>query len=150
MKVRVKEEEEEGTNLERVGPEQVAHGAEGRRLLEAVEAADVVEGVELGREAAVHAQELLVHEGGERQAVEGVHARVVHALRVLDLALLLEGEVLGEVAALVVAAQQEERARVQHLQRPQVQHALQKVGKREKGCQKNACITLRDTRDMRV
>lgn len=47
---------------------------------------DVVEGVHLGGEAAVHAQELLVHEGGQGEAVERLHARVVHALRVLDLA----------------------------------------------------------------
>ena len=36
----------------------------------------------------------------------------------------LEGEVFGEVAALVVAAQQEQRRRVRELQRPQVQHTL--------------------------
>ena len=47
---------------------------------------DVVEGVDLWRQAAVDAEELLVHEGSQRQAVEGLHASVVHALGVLDLA----------------------------------------------------------------
>lgn len=36
----------------------------------------------------------------------------------------LEREVFGEMAALVVAAQQEQCRRVRQLQRPQVQHAL--------------------------
>ena len=45
-------------------------------------------------------------------------------MRVLHLDLLLEREVLGQVAALVVAAQQEERARVAELERQQVQNAL--------------------------
>lgn len=72
--------------LERVGPEQVAHGTERRRLLEPVQLAHVVQRVDLRRQAAVHAQELLVHERGERQAVERLHARVVNALRVLDFA----------------------------------------------------------------
>ena len=49
------------------------------------------------------------------EAVERLHARVVHALRVLDFALLLEREVLREVSALVVAPQQEQRRRVHQL-----------------------------------
>ncbi|KAI8035088.1 hypothetical protein M5D96_012181 [Drosophila gunungcola] len=110
--------------LQWVRPQQVAHGAEGGRLLEAVEPPNVLQLVYLGRKAAVHAQELLVHERRQRQAVERVHAGVVHALRVLDLALLLEGEVLGQVPALVVAAQQEQRLRIGDLQRPQIQDAL--------------------------
>ena len=60
----------------------------------------------------MHAEKLLVHEGGEGKAVERLHARVVHALRVLDLALLLEREVLREVPALVVSPQEEQRRRV--------------------------------------
>ena len=48
--------------------------------------AEVVEGVELGGEAAVDAEELLVHDGGERERAERFHARVVDLLRVLVLA----------------------------------------------------------------
>ena len=47
-------------------------------------------------------EELLVHQSSQGQTVECLHAGVVHILRVLDLALLLEGEVLGEVTTLVV------------------------------------------------
>lgn len=45
---------------------------------------------------------------------------------VRSLTLLFEGEVLGEVPALVVASEQEQRGRVVDLQRPQVEHALRK------------------------
>ena len=45
----------------------------------------VVEAVDFWRESAVHTEELLVEQRGERQAVEGVHAGVIHPLRVLYL-----------------------------------------------------------------
>ena len=60
----------------------------------------------------MHAEKLLVHEGGEGEAVERLHTCVVHTLRVLDLALLLEREVLREVPALVVSPQEEQCRRV--------------------------------------
>lgn len=46
---------------------------------------DVVQRVDLRRKAPVHAEELLVHQGGQRQAVKCLHAGVVNLLRVLDL-----------------------------------------------------------------
>ena len=52
----------------------------------------------------MNTQELLVHERGQWQAVEGLHARVVHALSVLDFTLLLECEVFRQMAALVIPA----------------------------------------------
>ena len=47
---------------------------------------DVVQVVDLRRQSSVDAEELLVHERGQREAVERLHASVVHALGVLDLA----------------------------------------------------------------
>lgn len=46
---------------------------------------DVVQIVYLRGEASVHAEELLVHERGQRQTVERFHTRVVDSLRVLYL-----------------------------------------------------------------
>jgi len=37
---------------------------------------------------------------------------------------LLEREVLGEMSTLMVASQHEERVGIEHLERPQIQHAL--------------------------
>ena len=87
----------------RVGPEQVAHRPVLRRLLEPIDLVDVLQLVDLGGQAPVDAEELFVHESGQGQAVESLHAGVVHGQGVLDNALLLEREVVGEVAALVVA-----------------------------------------------
>ncbi len=85
---------------------------------------DVVKGVQLGAQPAVDAQELLVHDGRQRQAAERLHAGLVDGLGVLVLALQLEGEVVGQVTALVVATQQPERLGIVDLERPQVEHAL--------------------------
>ena len=70
------------------------------------------------------AEELPVDDGGEGQTVEGFHAGLVDALRVLHLALAFEGEELGEAAALVVTAEEEERLRVADFQGPEVEDAL--------------------------
>jgi hypothetical protein len=94
----------------------------------------------------VDAQELLVQHRREGQRAERLGARVVDALRVLVLAYTtrpsasrarerrahenaartfeLEGEVVRQVAALVVPPQQEDARRVPYLEGPQVQHAL--------------------------
>ena len=97
----------------------------------------------------MNAEKLIVHDGSERQAAERLHARIVHALRVLVptcarnaacisgsfqcrlpkiedafLTFELEGEVVGEVTALVVASEEKEGVWVPDLERPQVQHTL--------------------------
>ena len=79
---------------------------------------NVVDRVELWRYATVYAQKLLVHDRGERQRAERLDACVVHAFRVLVLALGLEGEVVGQMAALVVSAEKEERVWVANLETP--------------------------------
>ena len=45
---------------------------------------DVIQRVDFGGEAAVNAEELLVHEGSQREAVECLHAGVIDPFRVLD------------------------------------------------------------------
>lgn len=42
--------------------------------------AQIIEGIELRRQATVYAQELLVHHRGEREGTERLHARVVDPL----------------------------------------------------------------------
>lgn len=49
------------------------------------------------RQTAVYAEELLVHEGSERQTVEGIHARVVHPLGVFNFTWKSERETQIEV-----------------------------------------------------
>lgn len=45
---------------------------------------DVVECENLGRQTSVDAEELLVEQGGEGQAVERLHAGVVNTFRIFD------------------------------------------------------------------
>ena len=47
---------------------------------------NIVEGMQLGRQTTVDAEELFVHDSGKGQSAEGLHARVVDTLRVLALA----------------------------------------------------------------
>ncbi len=50
---------------------------------------DVVDGVQLGRQPTVYAEELFVHDRGKRQGAEGLDAHLADALGVLVLALSL-------------------------------------------------------------
>ena len=70
------------------------------------------------RKSSVNAKELLVHQRGQWQTVEGVHAGIVDAFRVFYLTLRLEGEIFAEMPAFVVASQEEQRVGVKDLQRP--------------------------------
>jgi hypothetical protein len=78
----------------------------------------VIQGVELRAQTAMYTQELLVHDRGQRQSAEGVHAGFVDGLGILVLAFELECEVISQMSAFVVAAEQPERVRVPDLQRP--------------------------------
>jgi DNA recombination-dependent growth factor C len=72
----------------------------------------------------VNTQKLLVHNSGQGKGAESVHASLVDGLGVLVLALELESEVISQMTALVVSAEQPERVGVPDLQRPEVKNAL--------------------------
>ena len=95
------------------------------RTLLATYALQIIECVKLGAKPTVYAQELLVHDSGEGQRTEGVHAGFIDGLGVLVLAFELECEVVGQMATFVVTAQQPKRVGIPDLERPQVQNALQ-------------------------
>jgi beta-lactam-binding protein with PASTA domain len=84
----------------------------------------IIQRVELGAQATVYTQKLLVHDCCQRQCTERVHAGLIHGLRVLVLALKLECEVISQVPAFVVSAQQPERIRVPDFEGPKVEDAL--------------------------
>jgi hypothetical protein len=74
--------------------------------------------MQLGAQTAMYTQELLVHDRGQRQCAKRVHAGFVDCLGVLVLALELECEVISQMSAFVVSAEQPERVGVPDLQRP--------------------------------
>jgi len=72
------------------------------------------------------AQKLLVHDGSQRKSAERLHTRLVDSFGVLVLALELEGEVVCQMSALVIATQQPECIWVPDLESPKVENALRK------------------------
>mmetsp|Transcript_3559 Transcript_3559/g.6806 ORF Transcript_3559/g.6806 Transcript_3559/m.6806 type:complete len:278 (+) Transcript_3559:505-1338(+) len=115
-------------NILRVGPHEVAHRPLVRRLLQPVEVLDLVDGVERGREAAVHAEHRVVDDGGEAEAVEDVDAKLPHVgVAVLLEALVVKAVDLRDLAALVVAADERHALRVPHFEREQQQKRLDRV-----------------------
>ena len=55
---------------------------------------DVLEGVQLGAQAAVNAEKLLVHNRRQRQATEGFDTCIVNPFAIFVFAFQLEGEVV--------------------------------------------------------
>ena len=69
--------------------------------------ADLVQGADLGRQAAVDTEHLAVDDGGEGEEVEDLAARLPHrGVAILLLALLVEAVDLCDLAGFVVAADQ--------------------------------------------
>jgi len=74
-------------------------------LLGASNDSDLVEGSNLGRQAAVDAQDLAVDNGGQGEKVKDLAARLPdRGVAVFSLALFVETVDLGDLARLVVAA----------------------------------------------
>lgn len=88
-----------------VAPDQVAESAFVRNLLRARHDSDLVEGADLGGQAAVDTQDFAVDDGGEGEEVEDLAAGFPHrGVAVLLLAFLVEAVDLGDLAGFVVAA----------------------------------------------
>jgi hypothetical protein len=103
--------------------------AHGQLKVEKAYSTKVIESMQFGRKTTVDTQELLVHDGGEGEVAERVHAGVVDRLGVLvftwnqldpsnlvgELTFELECKVVGEVATFVISTQEEEGVGVPHL-----------------------------------
>lgn len=74
--------------------------------------------MQLRAQPSVNAEELLIHDGGQGQRAEGFHTCFVDFFGVLVLAFELEGEVVGQVTALVVSTQQPQSLRMPNFQGP--------------------------------
>ena len=80
--------------------------------------------MQLGAETTVNTQELLVHNSSKGKSAEGLHAGLVNGLGVFVLALKLEGEVVGQMATLVVTTHEPEGVGVPDLEGPEVENTL--------------------------
>lgn len=101
----------------RVAPDEVGHGALVGDLAEAVDDLDLVDGVDAGRQAAVHAEDLVVDDDRERQEVEHVGEVVPHVgVAVLARAFGVEAVRLRHAARLVIAADEVDAVRIAQLE----------------------------------
>ena len=76
--------------LVRVGPQQITEEARVRHVRRPHDAPDLLHGLQIGREAAVAAEDLVVDDGGDGQAVETVRKRFPKTNAKPFLALLVE------------------------------------------------------------
>lgn len=94
-------------------------------LLYAVKSANVVERVDTGRETAVQAEYLVVDKGSEREVVEQVCEELPDiGVAVFAQALIVEAIYLGNLAGLVVPAQDSDALRVSDFERDKKRHSL--------------------------
>mmetsp|Transcript_54924 Transcript_54924/g.158939 ORF Transcript_54924/g.158939 Transcript_54924/m.158939 type:complete len:202 (+) Transcript_54924:408-1013(+) len=91
-----------------VSPKQVAQKACVRNIRGAHHALDLVHAFDLGREAAMHADDLLVDQAAHREAVEDITELLPQLDVVPPLALVVEAVDPGDRRALVVSSKQEE------------------------------------------
>mmetsp|Transcript_99434 Transcript_99434/g.256998 ORF Transcript_99434/g.256998 Transcript_99434/m.256998 type:complete len:343 (+) Transcript_99434:194-1222(+) len=111
-----------------VGPEQVAHGPLVGHFLDSVELADVVEGVEGGRDATVHADDLVLDHRRHGQVVEGVREELPDLGSAVRPHTLVEEAVdLGDLPALVVPAQQRDALLIADLLKEHRRHGLHRI-----------------------
>lgn len=103
-------------NLFWVRPEQIAHGAIMRHLNLAVNGADLVQRIDGRRQPAMDAEQLIVNERRQAKIVKDLCAVLPNVLRaVLFHTLVIEAVDLGDLSALMVAADQRHAMRVSYL-----------------------------------
>jgi len=110
-----------------IGPEQIAQQSLVGHVGGAHDATDLLHGGQIGTEAAVAAENLLIDNGRHRQAVEAVREGLPQLDAVATLALVVESVYAIDAGALVVAAQQEEVLRVFDLVGEQQADGLQRL-----------------------
>lgn len=99
-----------------ITPQQVAHGALMRHLLDAVESANVVKGINGWRKTAVKTEDLVLDQGGEGKVVEKIGKVFPHVgVAVFAQALVVETVHLGNLARFVVATEDGDALRIADL-----------------------------------
>ena len=64
----------------------------------------IIQGMQFGTQSSVNAQKLFVHDSCEGESTERLHASFVNLLGIFVLAFELEGEIIGQMSALVVSS----------------------------------------------
>jgi len=115
-------------NFFRVGPHEITHRSFVWNFLLSINSLDLIECVDAGREAAVHAKDGLVDDGGKRKEVHYLCAVAPHVYRpIFAKALIVKAIHLCDLTRLVVASNECDVLRVTHLESKQQQEGLHGV-----------------------
>ena len=116
------------TAIVRITPQQVAHGSFVGYLLDSIECADVIEGIDGRRQTAMETEDLIVDERGEREKVEEIGKELPHiGIPIFAETLIVEAVDLRDLTRLVVAAEDGDPAWVADLERDQESNGLDGV-----------------------
>mmetsp|Transcript_18871 Transcript_18871/g.52453 ORF Transcript_18871/g.52453 Transcript_18871/m.52453 type:complete len:274 (+) Transcript_18871:788-1609(+) len=103
-----------------IRPHQIAEGALMRDLLVPVDGTDLIQRAYVGGQTAVHAQDLLIDEGGKAEAIEALYAVSPHArVAVLAQAFIVKAVHLRNLSRLVISAEKRDVGRVLELEAEQ-------------------------------
>ena len=91
-----------------------------RHLYDSIDVSDHVQGVEGGRESAVQAENLILHDSRQRQVVKEISQVFPHiSVAVLAEALVIEAVDLSDLSTLVIASQDRDSFLKAHFQADQ-------------------------------
>mmetsp|Transcript_10877 Transcript_10877/g.30026 ORF Transcript_10877/g.30026 Transcript_10877/m.30026 type:complete len:251 (+) Transcript_10877:904-1656(+) len=111
-----------------IGPNEIAHGSLVRHLLDTVEVAGVIEGVDGWGEASVQAEYTIGNDGSHWQVIKGVREVLPNVgVSVLSEAFVVESVHLRDLTTLVVASQDCDAVSVPHFERHEQRDCLQRV-----------------------
>lgn len=117
--------DDEPVDVVRVTPQQITHCALGRDLHLSLQLVDRVNGREIRGKTAVHAENPILDDRSQRQAVKHLSAVLPHIhATVLTNALVVEAINLGYLAGFVITTDEMDPARVATLERNQKQESL--------------------------
>jgi len=117
-----------GVDLFRIRPHEVAEGPFVGDLAQPFDGAHLVQGAQVRREATMHTQDPSIDDSGQRQVIEHFCAIPPGiGVAVLALALVVEAVDLGDLPALVVAAQQRHVRWIPRLEQQQQREHFQAV-----------------------
>jgi len=111
-----------------ITPQQIAHGSVVGNLLDSVQASDRVQALDGGRQATVHAQDLLLDESRQGKVVKEVSEVLPDVgSSILAKALVIEPIHLGDLSTFVISSEDGEALLVSHLHGDQKCHRFHRV-----------------------
>lgn len=114
--------------IRRVGPEEVTERAGVRHILHAIDASQLIQGINLGRESTMQAEDLVLNLCGDGETLEEIREHLPDEISsVLLEALIIEAVQFIDLSVLVVAPEDGDPAPVFDLEQEDVEEGLHAV-----------------------